>query len=148
MPHAKMRFKLLKGSFKTAKLDDKGNRILIAGANGAKRSVGQMFKKGDIIESTTNLTKRFGRNKFEPLGHYADTGEEPLGDHTIPGDSPREGAPESMPTADNDPDGELAELHAMTVADLKELAESEETDLAGATKKEDIITAIVKHRHA
>jgi hypothetical protein len=37
-----------------------------------------------------------------------------------------------------------AELEEMTVADLKELADEEEVDLAGATKKDEIIDAILK----
>lgn len=43
----------------------------------------------------------------------------------------------------NDPEGDLAELNSMTVPELKAYAENTGIDLKGATKKSDIIAAIV-----
>lgn len=87
----------------------------------------RMFKPGEVVESEKDLAKLFNRPgsvKFERLP-----------------DPPQAQISQSQETVavQRKPD---VDLEAMTVRDLRELAEQEEIDLSGATTKEQIVKAL------
>jgi len=84
----------------------------------------RVYNVGDIVESGIDLEKRFnapGSLRFQRLREE----DLPNRDPSSPGNSPR--------TA----------LEALTVNQLRKLAEEYEIDLADATKKDDIIGILV-----
>ena len=98
-------------------------------------------KGRNIIDSTSDLEARFGREKFRRIGD----GEEPmpvLRDDQAPTRRPpvdkvkdTKGKEPLDPQPDTDYDN-------MTIAQLRQVAEEDEIDLGGATLKSDIIAAI------
>jgi hypothetical protein len=82
-----------------------------------KRLTEESYLPGDIIESDRDLVAMFGRNKFE----------------LMPDDTPlRQGGPTLRQS-----------LEQLTISQLKELATEREISLEGASKKQEMIDAIV-----
>lgn len=99
------------------------DRQVINGEPNPRYGKPRIYLTGDVVESDTDLVRRFNSRdsiKFQRLTDDA------------PGSS---WAPDPV---NPDADG----LTAMTVQELRAHAAAEEIDLAGATKKEDIIAAI------
>lgn len=86
--------------------------------NGSHRAKGQTFSKGSIVESTIDLVKLHGRDKYELVSSNSETAslQEPEGD----------------------------DYDHMTVAQLKEVAEQDEIDISGAKNKAEIIAILRK----
>lgn len=89
------------------------------------RAPSRVFVEGDVIPSDTDLVKRFGHEKFEYVS----------------------GAPSmrrttrkaAAPTEDEGPD-----VSAMTVPELRKMAEANEIDTRGFKTKEDYVKALKK----
>lgn len=96
---------------------------------------GKVYHKGEVVESTVDLEKTQGANKYKRVSG-------------TPATEPETPAEPSTETPVTEPSGmdSADTLDAMTVADLKELAADEEIDLGGAHLKADIIAAIQKSR--
>jgi hypothetical protein len=92
---------------------------LIAGMH--DQGDGRVYKRGDVITSEKELDRIHGANRFLRL------------------------ADSSVPVLPSAPSQEVDdEFSGMTVAELKKFAEEEEIDLEGATRKEEILSAIRK----
>lgn len=89
----------------------------------------------NIIKTDLDLVKKFG-DKFKKL---SDSGKDDDGED----DSRVEGTIKKL-----DLDVLRANYEAMTVDELKKFADAEEIDLDGATKKADIVAAIMLHEEA
>jgi hypothetical protein len=91
---------------------------------------------------------------FPTPGRYGDEAYFAPDDPNAPKPEGKEGVDYFLPAKDTSKEkkaegnGEENGLESMTVADLKELADDEGVDLAGAHRKDDIIEAIREHRKA
>ena len=95
---------------------------LIAGRHitGKTEQDRKIYRIGDVVESDRDLVERFGKDKFQRVGDDA------------------------VATVVN---GEArAELEAMSVRDLRELAEADEVELGNATRKNEIIRVLLEAR--
>lgn len=96
------------------------------------------YKQGSKVRSEIDLEKRFGKDKFERLFDEERREEE----RKARGETEPQEVSEEEPSTDT-VQGDVATLQTMTVAELKQLAESEEIDLGTAKTKEQIIKVIV-----
>jgi len=97
---------------------------------------GKRYRKGDTVLSKSELAKKYNfpnSKKYEFIGTVSDGGESE--------ETPIEITPE---TDDKENRWTQAELEALTVNELKELAEDEEVDLEGLRLKEEIVEAILR----
>lgn len=104
---AKYKFKVLRGSHRIGPIKDE---------DGVITTPGRTIKRGGVIETDTDLAKKFPSQppKFQRI----DVVEEEENDFE-------------------------AELNAMTVAELKEKAEAEEVDISGCHRKDEIVQAFL-----
>ena len=84
--------------------------------SGSHRVTGQTFPKGSVVESTVDLVKLHGRDKYECVSGDAVATEEPK--------------------ASGD------DYDHMTVAQLKEVAEQDEIDITGCKNKAEIVATL------
>ncbi len=141
------KFRLVSGTFVDSPRDDNGDFITDKesgkkvekryqakfGPDGKPIKLDAKFRnsEGDIVESTEDLEKKFGSNKFrrirddENANMPPETAKEQEYEDNVPGVNQRE------------------TLEAMTVDELRELAEAEEVDLSGLHKKDEIIDALL-----
>ncbi len=92
---------------------------------------GKIYKKGDTVDSKTDLAERFnfpGSIKFAKIASK-----------NSPSDEVEE--EEEEETAEETYSAE--ELSLLTIPDLKELANDQEINLSGLSRKEEIIEAIL-----
>ena len=102
--------------------------------NGTRRIYNAKEKGNNVIHTTTDLVRKFGPEKFSLLEGGEEVEEEPVaeqGSNNPEGDK----APQKN-------DGLVETLNAMTVADLRKMAEEEEIDLDNATRKDEIVNVI------
>lgn len=96
----------------------------------------RVYSAGDIIESTIDLSKELDKThpakKFQRINFDIDEGET------------SEAAKPTEKSAPKGPPLNRATLMERSLPDLQRLAAEEEIDLAGATKKEDVVTRILK----
>ncbi len=115
-----MRFRVLRGNHVT------GSR---------KKGTYHKFTKGDVVDSTVDLVKRFGGVKFERLPDGPD-----MAAVTEAARTGFSGADyESATAVAKKDDGAYGD---MTIEELRLLAEEEEIDLGGAKSKAAIIAAL------
>lgn len=130
------------------KLDKKGRLADVRRVADAKQKVGDDERtRRELGEDAAGISQISGHGV--PVGDHED-GDHEDGDDgnvlaaggTLPDvDEGDGGIPQDVADADPGPGG-FENLEGMTVADLKDLAESEEIDLGGATRKMDIIVRI------
>jgi len=143
--------------------EGKGGRFrLLAGGHVDPR--GKEYKSGQIVTATNDLQLKFGADKFQRLSVIHEGGGKPAKaavpvEPTPPSHDASDVVPKTaadLPPVDpaveteTDEYGDEAKvggegfenLDGMSIAELKELAEGEEIDLAGATKKADIVARI------
>lgn len=95
------------------------------------------FQAGDIVVSAEDLTQRFP-NKFQFAGPYGTSTA-----HTAPPlapTTPNAPPPAPIPTFAGH---SKADLDAMTITDLRKLAEEEGVDVSAANKKEQIVERLL-----
>lgn len=86
---------------------------------------------GAVVESDTDLAARFGANKFQRV-HEAT--------HQPEVSPPQE--PSEKPPQETGSDDLMVELGAMSVKQLRQVAEDREIDLGDATRKDDIVARV------
>jgi len=87
----------------------------------------RVYQRGEVVTTDVDLAKRFnspGSIKFQQL----------------PDDSPVQQAAEAGYDSADEPS--VVQLEAYTVKQLRDLADSNDVDLVGFTKKEEIINAL------
>jgi len=92
---------------------------------------GETYRAGDVVDSASDLNRHNspGAKKFEQLeGGVAD----------VPSASP----PATPAVEDEDSGEESDDLDDMTVVQLKTFAEEEEIDLAGVSRKDEILSTV------
>ncbi len=114
-----MRFKLTRGKYVNGKTAD-GKPIVM--------------KPGDIVESDVHLDKRFGRKKFERL-------DDSFSAASIAAET-AQAAREGFHGKDAATAVVEDTLSAMTVSELRQLAEEEELDLGRSKTKDELLAAI------
>jgi hypothetical protein len=146
------RYKLLAGQHQQADPDwePSERELKIAERTGIPpRAPTRTYSAGDVIESDNDLVEKLGNGKFAYVGpppNKTTSVRPPLTD-----DDNRARVDEDARAKDHDgdqPPQPLADPTHMTVAELRDLAETEEVDLAGAKTKSEIIEAIDRKRKA